>query len=359
LRVDKTQSLEEAIRRKAAELGFAACGFARADAADGAGLELKRWLEAGHHGTMGWMEARAHHRVSPRALWPEARSAIALGMSYAPTTDPLALAERPDLARISVYAQGGDYHKTVKKALKALARFIVDEAPSELKVFVDTAPVMEKSLAQGAGIGWQGKHTNLVSREHGSWLFLGVILTSLDLEPDAPADHGQHCGSCTRCLDACPTQAFVGPHRIDARRCISYLTIEHDGPIPEEFRTAMGNRIYGCDDCLAVCPWNRFADAAAANRAFLPRAELAAPRLADLLALDDAAFREMFAGSPIKRIGVKRMIRNCLIAAGNSGDAALAGSIRPHLDDPDPAIAESAEWALAQLGFSSAKMQAA
>ena len=353
------QSLEEAIRTKAAELGFAACGFTSAGAADGAGLEFRRWLEAGHHGTMEWMEDRAHHRVSPLALWPEARSAIALGMSYAPATDPLALAERPDLARISVYAQGGDYHKTVKKALKALAHFIVDEVPSELKVFVDTAPVMEKPLAQAAGIGWQGKHTNLVSREHGSWLFLGVILTSLDLEPDAPADHGQHCGSCTRCLEACPTQAFVGPHRIDARRCISYLTIEHDGAIPEEFRSAMGNRIYGCDDCLAVCPWNRFADAAAANRAFLPRAELAAPRLADLLALDDMSFREMFAGSPIKRIGLKRMIRNCLIAAGNSGDAALADSIRPHLGDPDPVIAESAQWALVQLGFSSAKMQAA
>jgi len=226
-------------------------------------------------------------------------------------------------------------------------------------VFVDTAPVMEKPLAQAAGIGWQGKHTNLVSREHGSWLFLGVILTSLELEPDTPGDHGQHCGSCTRCLEACPTQAFLGPHRIDARRCISYLTIEHDGAIPTELRTAMGNRIYGCDDCLAVCPWNRFADAAAANRAFLPRAELAAPRLTDLLALDDAAFREMFAGSPVKRIGVKRMIRNCLIAAGNSGDASLASAIRPHLDDPDPVIAEAAEWALAQLGFSSAAMQAA
>ena len=308
---------------------------------------------------MGWMEARAHHRVSPRALWPEAKSAIALGMSYAPATDPLALGERPDLGRISVYAQGGDYHKTVKKALKALARFIVAEAPSELKVFVDTAPVMEKPLAQAAGIGWQGKHTNLVSREHGSWLFLGVILTSLELEPDAPADHGQHCGTCRRCLDACPTQAFTGPHRIDARRCISYLTIEHDGPIPEEFRKPLGNRIYGCDDCLAVCPWNRFADAAAANRAFLPRAELAAPRLADLLALDDAAFREMFAGSPIKRIGVKRMIRNCLIAAGNSGDRSLIEVVRPHLDDPDPVIAEAAQWALDQIGCSRAEMQAA
>jgi epoxyqueuosine reductase len=357
--VDRGQSLEEAIRSEASRLGFAACGFTRAHAADAAGLELKRWLAAGHHGTMGWMEERAHHRVSPLALWPDARSAIALGMSYAPATDPMALAAHPEVGRISTYAQGGDYHKTVKKALKALARFIVEHAPSELKVFVDTAPVMEKPLAQAAGIGWQGKHTNLVSREHGSWLFLGVILTSLELQPDAAADHGQHCGSCRRCLDACPTQAFIGPHRIDARRCISYLTIEHDGAIPHEFRGAMGNRIYGCDDCLAVCPWNRFADAAATNRAFLPRAELAAPRLADLLALDDAAFREMFAGSPIKRIGVKRMIRNCLIAAGNSGDERLAASVRPHLDDPDPVIAEAAEWALGQLGFSSAETQAA
>ena len=308
---------------------------------------------------MGWMETRADQRVSPMALWPDARSAIALGMSYAPETDPLALADRPDRGRISVYAQGGDYHKTVKKALKALARWLIDEAGGELKVFVDTAPVMEKPLAQAAGIGWQGKHTNLVSREHGSWLFLGVILTSLELEPDAPADHGQHCGTCRRCLDICPTQAFDGPHRIDARRCISYLTIEHDGPIPREFRRPMGNRIYGCDDCLAVCPWNRFADAASANRAFLPRAELAAPRLADLLALDDASFREMFAGSPIKRIGVRRMIRNCLIAAGNSGDPELVSSVRRHLDDPDATIAEAASWAMEELqGESSAVMQA-
>jgi epoxyqueuosine reductase len=357
--VHRGQSLEEAIRAEAERLGFAQCGFARADVTDAAGLGLRQWLEAGHHGTMGWMEARADQRVAPQALWPEAKSAIALGMSYAPASDPLALGERAELGRISVYAQGGDYHKTVKKALKTLARFIVERAPSELKVFVDTAPVMEKPLAQAAGIGWQGKHTNLVSREHGSWLFLGVILTSLELEPDARASDGVHCGSCTRCLDACPTDAFLGPHRIDARRCISYLTIEHDGPIPDELRSLMGNRIYGCDDCLAVCPWNRFADAAAANRAFLPRAELAAPRLADLLALDDAAFREMFAGSPIKRIGVKRMIRNCLIAAGNSGDAALADSIRPHLDDDDPVIVEAADWALAQLGFSRAEIQAA
>ena len=308
---------------------------------------------------MGWMDARAHHRVSPRALWPEARSAIALGMSYAPASDPLALGERPELGRISVYAQGGDYHKTVKKGLKALARFIVGAVPSELKVFVDTAPVMEKPLAQAAGIGWQGKHTNVVSREHGSWLFLGVILTSLELQPDPPADHGQHCGSCRRCLDACPTSAFIGPHRIDARRCISYLTIEHDGPIAEELRPLMGNRIYGCDDCLAVCPWNRFADAAAANRAFLPRAELAAPRLVDLLALDDASFREMFAGSPIKRIGVKRMIRNCLIAAGNSGDAVLLPSVEAHLDDADPVIADTARWARDQLAISRLERQVA
>jgi len=357
--VATNESLEEAIRAKAQELGFVACGFTRADAADAAGLELRRWLEAGHHGTMGWMEARAHHRVSPLALWPEARSAIALGMSYAPASDLLALAERSEVGRISAYAQGGDYHKTVKKALKALARFIVERAPSELKVFVDTAPVMEKPLAQAAGIGWQGKHTNLVSREHGSWLFLGVILTSLELTPDAPAEQGVHCGTCTRCLDACPTQAFIGPHRIDARRCISYLTIEHDGPIPHEFRAAMGNRIYGCDDCLAVCPWNRFADAAAANRAFLPRAELAAPRLDALLALDDASFREMFAGSPIKRIGRNRMIRNCLIAAGNSSDPALRAAVEPHLNDGDPVVAEAARWALDQLGVSSAAMQAA
>jgi epoxyqueuosine reductase len=357
--VATNESLEEAIRSEAARLGFVACGFARADAADAAGIELRRWLEAGHHGTMGWMEARADQRVSPLALWPEARSAIALGMSYAPATDPLALARRGEVGRISAYAQGGDYHKTVKKALKALARFIVDRAPSELKVFVDTAPVMEKPLAQAAAIGWQGKHTNLVSREHGSWLFLGVILTSLELDPDAPAEQGVHCGSCTRCLDACPTKAFVGPHRIDARRCISYLTIEHQGPIPDEFRPMLGNRIYGCDDCLAVCPWNRFADAAAANRAFVPRAELAAPRLADLLALDDAAFREMFSGSPIKRIGRNRMIRNCLIAAGNSGDRALAAAVEPHLADMDPVLAEAARWALDQLGVSSAEMQAA
>jgi epoxyqueuosine reductase len=281
-------------------------------------------------------------------------------MSYAPAQDPRILAGQPELGRISVYAQGGDYHKTVKKALKALASFIVQRSPSELKVFVDTAPVMEKPLAQAAGLGWQGKHTNLVSREHGSWLFLGVILTSLELQPDAPAKQAMHCGSCNACLASCPTDAFLGPHRIDARRCISYLTIEHDGPIPAEFRRAIGNRIYGCDDCLAACPWNRFAEAGRANRAFLPRAELTAPALADLLQLDDSGFRVLFAGSPIKRIGRNRMIRNCLIAAGNSGDLGLLSSLQPHLADREPMIAEAAAWAIEELQrASSAAMQAA
>ena len=296
---------------------------------------------------MEWMEARAHHRVAPTALWPEARSVIALGMSYAPASDPMALAEQPSLGRISVYAQGKDYHDLVKKRLKALARWLIGREGGELKVFVDTAPVMEKPLSAAAGIGWQGKHTNLVSREHGSWLFLGVILTSLDIPPDEPAR--DTCGTCTRCLDACPTGAFDGARRIDARKCISYLTIEHKGHIPVEFRAAMGNRIYRCDDCLAVCPWNRFADSAAANRAFVPREEMKAPTLAQLLALDDASFRERFAGTPIKRIGVNRMIRNCLIAAGNSGDQTLLPSIERHLASSDPVVAEAAQWAAAEL----------
>ncbi|MFP5329392.1 MAG: tRNA epoxyqueuosine(34) reductase QueG [Alphaproteobacteria bacterium] len=352
-------ALKQEIREEARRLGFSACGFARADTA-AAGADLMRWIAEGRHGTMQWIAERAHQRVTPTALWPEARSAIALGMSYAPQSDPLALEREGSLGRISVYAQGGDYHKTVKKALKALARWLVEKAGGELKVFVDTAPVMEKPLAAAAGIGWEGKHTNLVSREHGSWLFLGVILTSLEIPPDEPAAAGVHCGSCRRCLDACPTGAFDGPHRIDARKCISYLTIEHSGSIPERYRRAIGNRIYGCDDCLAVCPWNRFADSAAANRAFLARDELRSPSLASLLALDDPSFRAMFAGSPIKRIGVKRMIRNCLIAAGNSGDPALLRAVEPHLSDPDPVISEAAHWARAQLqGASSERMQTA
>ena len=336
------------LKAEAARLGFAACGIASADEDPLRSERLEQWLGDGCHGTMDWMESRADQRRAPNALWPEARSVIALGMSYAPASDPMALADVTDRARISVYAQGGDYHDVVKRALKALARWLVAEAPgSELKVFVDTAPVMEKPLGEAAGIGWQGKHTNLVSRAHGSWLFLGAIYTALDLPPDAP--HPDHCGSCTACQDACPTDAFPAPYQLDARRCISYLTIEHKGPIPHEFRAAMGNRIYGCDDCLAVCPWNSFAQSAAANAAFLPRAELAAPRLAELLMLDDAGFRQLFAGSPIKRIGRARMIRNCLIAAGNSTDRALMVPVRALVADPDPVLAEAAQWALDRL----------
>jgi len=345
--VSEPASLKEAIRAEAARLGFVACGFARADAVPQAGERLREWLDAGKHGSMGWMEERSDQRAHPQGLWPEAKSVIALAMSYAPANDPRDLADQSDRARISVYAQGGDYHKTVKKGLKALARFIVDAVPSQLKVFVDTAPVMEKPLSAAAGIGWQGKHTNLLSRTHGNWLFLGVIFTELELDPDPSAD--EHCGSCTRCLAACPTDAFDGPRQLDARRCISYLTIEHGGPIPHEFREAMGNRIYGCDDCLAACPWNRFAAQAQANQAFLPRAELAAPRLADLLALDDASFRELFAGSPIKRIGVKKFLRNCLIAAGNSGDGQLLERVERLCGDDDPVVAEAAQWARERL----------
>ena len=344
--------MRAALKEKATELGFSAIGVARADAAPKAAARLRDWLESGAHGEMIWMEERAAQRTAPTALWPEARSVIALGMSYAPAGDPLALAGSPERGRISVYAQGADYHDVVKKALKGLARWLVEREGGDLKVFVDTAPVMEKPLAEAAGIGWQGKHTNLVSRDDGSWLFLGAIYTTLEIAPDTP--HSMHCGSCSACLAACPTDAFPAPFRLDARRCISYLTIEHKGPIPEEFREAIGNRIYGCDDCLAVCPWNRFADAARANQAFLPRAELAAPALADLLALDDAGFRRVFAGSPIKRIGRNRMVRNAAIAAGNSGRPELAASLSPLANDGDPVVAEAARWALARLSASAA-----
>jgi epoxyqueuosine reductase len=339
-------TLTKALKAEALRLGFATCGIARADAYDGRAA-LSEWLDAGHHGTMAWMEARADQRAAPQALWPEARSVIALGMSYAPAGDPLRLAEEPGVARISVYAQGADYHDVVKRNLKALARWLVERAGGELKVFVDTAPVMEKPLGEAAGIGWQGKHTNLVSTEHGSWLFLGCIMTTLELEPDAP--HPDRCGSCDACQRACPTDAFPAPYRLDARRCISYLTIEHKGPIPLEFRRAMGNRIYGCDDCLAVCPWNKFADTAAATKAFVARAELAAPELSDLLALDDAGFRTVFSGSPIKRIGRDRMVRNVCIAAGNSGDAALVPILGRLTGDASDVVAEAAAWALAEL----------
>ncbi len=344
--------LEHRLKAKAAELGFAACGIARADAAPRAGERLHQWLADGRHGDMIWMEERKHHRESPAGLWPEVRSVIALGMSYAPKDDPLRLADEGGVGRISVYAQGPDYHDVVKRQLKALGRWLAQEAgrdlpPFDLKVFVDTAPVMEKPLAEAAGLGWQGKHTNLVSREHGSWLFLGAIYTTLDLEPDRGGV--DTCGSCDACQTACPTDAFPAPYQLDARRCISYLTIEHAGPIPHEFRAAIGNRIYGCDDCLAVCPWNKFAAAANANLAFHPRAELVAPELADILALDDASFRQIFAGSPIKRIGRDRMTRNALIAAGNSGDAELIEPVANLLADKAPIVRGAAIWALSQL----------
>ena len=344
-----TKALTSAdVKAEAARLGFVACGITHAD--HDFGPRLRAWLAAGSHGQMGWMEDRADQRAGPQALWPEARSVIMLGMSYAPTVDPLALADVRDRGRISVYAQGQDYHDVVKKALKALARWMVAQAPNDLKVFVDTAPVMEKPLAGQAGLGWQGKHTNLVSCDHGSWLFLGSIYTTLDLEPDAAS--ADTCGSCSACQTACPTDAFPAPYRLDARRCISYLTIEHKGPIPQEFRRAMGNRIYGCDDCLAVCPWNKFAEAASANKAFAARAELAMPRLADLLALDDAAFRRVFSGSPIKRIGRDRMVRNAAIAAGNSRDQALAAPLGMLVHDADETVREAASWALAELSAS-------
>jgi len=340
-------ALTAALKEQARTLGFTACGVARADAAPLTAERLTRWLAEGAHGDMIWMEERAAQRASPRGLWPEVRSVIMLGMSYAPAEDPLRLAEVRDRARISVYAQGADYHDIVKKALKALARWLITQAEGELKVFVDTAPVMEKPLAAAAGIGWQGKHTNLVSRSDGSWLFLGAIMTTLDLPADEP--HADRCGSCTACQQACPTNAFPAPYRLDARRCISYLTIEHKGPIPLEFREAIGNRIYGCDDCLAVCPWNRFAQAAAAHRAFAPRAELTAPAIADLLDLDDASFRALFAGSPIKRIGRDRMVRNALIAAGNSGDAKLLPKAQSLAGDSSLTVADAARWAVGKL----------
>ena len=342
---------------EARRLGFAGCGFAGAGEDPLRAARLAEWLGEGNHGAMGWMEERDHHRRSPQGLWPQAQSVIALGMSYAPAADPLALADVPDRGRISVYAQGKDYHDTIKKALKALARWLVDQSGKRglgevgVKVFVDTAPVMEKPLGEAAGLGWQGKHTNLVSRSEGSWLFLGSIFTTLAFAADAPG--ADNCGSCDACQRACPTDAFPAPYRLDARRCISYLTIEHKGPIPLEFRRAIGNRIYGCDDCLAVCPWNKFAAAAGANKAFLPRAELAAPRLAELLALDDAGFRALFSGSPIKRIGRDRLVRNCLIAAGNSGDAGLLGQVNALKSDPDDAVAEAARWASGELASSS------
>ena len=340
--------LREAMLAKARQLGFAAVGIAPASDDPVRAERFEAWLGEGNHGSMEWMEARADVRRGPQSLWPDAQSVIALGMSYAPADDPLAMEAHPERARISVYARGKDYHDTVKKRLKALARWLVEQAPdSELKVFVDTAPVMEKPLGEAAGIGWQGKHTNLVSKAEGNWLFLGAIYTTISFEPDTP--HADRCGSCNACQTACPTDAFPAPYRLDARRCISYLTIEHKGPIAKEFRTALGNRIYGCDDCLAVCPWNKFAQSAASHRDFLPRAELMAPKLEGLLQLDDAGFRALFSGSPIRRIGRNRFVRNCLYAAGNSQDQGLVETVTNLLDDPDDVVVDAAHWALDRL----------
>jgi epoxyqueuosine reductase len=336
-----------AIRDRALALGFDAVGFARAHLGPEVRERLLHFLAEGRHGSMGWMAERVEQRAHPRALWPEAASVIVLGLNYGPETDPLATLALRDRGTISVYARGRDYHDVFKKRLKALARWMTETWPGAgVKVFVDTAPVMEKPLAQAAGLGWQGRHTNLVSRTFGSWLFLGEVFTTLDLGADRPET--DHCGSCRACLDACPTAAFPAPYQLDARRCISYLTIEHRGPIDPALRPLMGNRIYGCDDCLAVCPWNKFARAHS-EPAFAPRAALTAPLLAELVRLDDAAFRTLFSGSPIKRIGRGRFVRNVLIAIGNSGDPALRAAAQPLCEDADPVVADAARWAVARL----------
>ena len=334
------------IRDRALSLGFDAVGFAAAELGPEARTRLGAFLAAGQHGDMGWMASRTEQRSHPRALWAAARSVIALGLSYAPEDDPLAPLAMRDRGTISVYARNRDYHDLVKGKLKHLAQFVVSRFGPEVKVFVDTAPVMEKPLAARAGLGWQGKHTNLVSNRHGSWLFLGEIYTTMELPSDPP--HADRCGTCARCLAVCPTDAFPAPYRLDATRCISYLTIEHRGPIPLELRALMGNRIYGCDDCLAVCPWNRFAQATP-HVLLRSRDNMTAPLLSELAALDDAGFRARFSGSPIKRIGRERFVRNVLIAMGNSGDPALLTTAERLVGDPDPVVAEAAGWACERL----------
>ena len=334
------------IRDHALSLGFDAIGFAPAHLGPEIRAQLGAFLAAGRHGDMGWMAERAEQRSHPRALWPQASTVIALGLSYAPDADPLATLSRPDRGNISVYARHRDYHDVIRGKLKHLAQFVVSRFGGGAKVFVDTAPVMEKPLAQEAGLGWQGKHTNLVSRSHGSWLFLGEVFTTLSL-PRTPQPGGA-CGSCERCLHACPTRAFPAPYQLDATRCISYLTIEHRGPIPHALRPLIGNRIYGCDDCLAACPWNRFAQAGREERLHA-RTDLAAPHLAELAMLDDAAFRVRFSGSPIKRAGRNRFVRNVLTAIGNSGDSALRPTAVSLTDDADPVVAEAAIWAASCL----------
>ncbi|WP_374654445.1 tRNA epoxyqueuosine(34) reductase QueG [Dongia sp.] len=344
--VHDSAAIKTAIRAKALAAGFDAVGFAAATLAAETRRHLQEFLAAGRHGDMGWMVEKADRRGDPRTLWPDARSVVVLGMNYAPDADPLTILEQRDRAAISVYARHRDYHDLVKKRLKEVGRWIAETCKVDIKVFVDTAPVMEKPLAAQGGIGWQGKHTNLVSRSFGSWLFLGEIYLALDLPPDAAEI--DRCGQCRRCLDICPTAAFPAPYQLDARRCISYLTIEHAGPIPRELRAPMGNRIYGCDDCLSVCPWNKFARATS-HAPLMARADLTAPRLADLARLDDAAFRALFSGSPVKRIGRNRFVRNILIAIGNSGQRELLPAVEVLMSDPSPVVRGMAVWALSRL----------
>ncbi len=348
--------MKEDITLKAKSLGFDAVGFTTPDLPASAASGLHEFLENGHHGEMAWMAEKFERRADPKTLWPEVQSIIVLGHNYAPETNPLEKLAQPTIGNISCYAQNEDYHDVIKKKLKALARWVAEEFSCEVKVFVDTAPVMEKPLAESAGIGWQGKHTCLVSREFGSWLFLGSIFTSIEIPAKAgilndlqgPRLRGDLCGSCRACLDICPTQAFTAERKLDARRCISYLTIEHKGQIPLEFRKSIGNRIYGCDDCLAICPWNKFAKTSQ-EMAYHPRKELEAPLLSELLRLDDTTFRALFRKSPVKRIGRDRFVRNVLVAAGNSGDASLVPAITTLLSDPSPLVAEMAGWALEEL----------
>jgi epoxyqueuosine reductase len=345
---DKGRSVDprSQIRDNALRIGFDAVGFCQAGLGPEARERLTHFIQSGYHGDMGWLAARAEQRSHPQSLWPEARSVIVVALSYAPKDDPLAIIKQRSKGAISVYARNRDYHDLIKGRLKHLAQFLVSRFACEVKVFVDTAPVMEKPLAQSSGLGWQGKHTNLVSPSHGSWLLLGEIYTTLELQQDETT--GDHCGSCSRCLDVCPTKAFPAPYQLDATRCISYLTIEHKGPIPHDLRKAMGNRIYGCDDCLAVCPWNKFAQPTS-HEQLMGREILTAPLLAELVALDDRQFRTMFSGSPIKRIGRNRFIRNVLTAIGNSNDPALRPSAEALRLDPDPIVAEAADWASQQL----------
>ena len=340
------------LKARAAALGFDICRIAPASGAPEAGERLAAWLADGRHGDMDWMAQTAARRSSPRGLWPDARACVMVAVNYAPAGDPLAATRNPAVGAVSVYARKRDYHDVLKGRLKQLAGWLAAQG-GDVKVFVDTAPVMEKPLAQQAGLGWQGKHTNLVSREFGSWLFLGALFTDVALPPDAPET--DHCGSCRACLDACPTDAFPAPYQLDARRCVSYLTIEHKGPIPVELRAGVGNRIYGCDDCLAVCPWNKFAQTGRETKLTAP--DWRDPPLAEVAALDDAQFRARFAGGPVKRIGHARFLRNVLIAIGNSGDAGLLRVVRPHLDAPSPLIRGAAVWALFRLAPDEAAAQ--